>query len=128
MFDLACHEANHGITRDLWEAGKIVSAVCHGPAAVVNVRLSDGSYLVAGTKVNGFRNSEEVAFTTACGMPFILEGALGEHAGEEYGGEFVSGEIGAEKVVVGKDGRLITGQNPASAGRVTTAILKVLEL
>ncbi|KAI6806426.1 hypothetical protein KC367_g3429 [Hortaea werneckii] len=108
MFDLAHHEASHGIIRDLWEAGKVVSAVCHGPAALVNAKLSDGSYLVAGSKVNGFTNREEVAFGTASAMPFMLEDVLNEHAREEDGGEFVSGDMWAEKVVVGKDGRLIT--------------------
>ncbi|KAI7279859.1 hypothetical protein KC345_g5104 [Hortaea werneckii] len=128
MFDLAHHDASHDIIRDLWESGKVVSAVCHGPAALVNAKLSDGSYLLAGSKVNGFTNREEVAFGTASAMPFMLEDALREHAGGAYGGEFVSGEMWAEKVVVGKDGRLITGQNPASARGVATAILRALKL
>ncbi|KAI7082576.1 hypothetical protein KC356_g8258 [Hortaea werneckii] len=128
MFDLAHYEASHSIVRDLWEAGKVVSAVCHGPAALVNAKLSDGSYLVAGSKVNGFTNREEAAFGTASAMPFLLEDVLNEHAGEEDGGEFVSGDMWAEKVVVGKDGRLITGQNPASARAVATAIIRALEL
>ncbi|RMY67896.1 hypothetical protein D0863_07480 [Hortaea werneckii] len=115
MFDLAHHQASHGIIRDLWEAGKVVPAVCHGPAALVIVKLSDGGNLVAGLKVNGFTSREEVAFGTASAMPFMLEDALGGHAGEEDGGEFVDGEMWAEKAVAQKDGRLVTGQNPASA-------------
>lgn len=61
------------------------------PAALVNVKLSDGSYLVVGSKVNGFTNSEQVAFGTASAMPFMLEDALRKHADEEVGGEFVGG-------------------------------------
>ena len=128
MFDLGHHEASHGIIRHLWEAGKVVSAVCHGPVALVNVKLSDGGHLVAGSKVNGFTNREGVAFGTPSAMPFMLEYALGEHAEEEDGGEFVGGEMWAEKAVVEKNGRLVTGQNPASARGVATAILQALEL
>ncbi|KAI6906323.1 hypothetical protein KC318_g4479 [Hortaea werneckii] len=127
-FNLAHHEASHGIIRDLREAVKIFSAVCHGPAAPVNAQLSDGSYLVAGSKVNGYTNREEVAFGAASAMPFMLEDALRKHADKELGGEFVGGEMWAEKVLVGKDGKLITGQNPASARGVATAILQTLEL
>ena len=49
------------IARDLWEGGNVVSAVCHGPCALVNVTLSDGSYLVAGKEVSAFTNAEEDA-------------------------------------------------------------------
>ncbi|KAI7538709.1 hypothetical protein KC331_g10188 [Hortaea werneckii] len=115
MFDLAHHKASQGIIRGLGEAGKVISAVCHGPAALVNVKLSDGGHLVVGSKVNGFTNREDVAFGTASAMPFMLEDALEGHAGEEDGGEFVGGEMWAEKAVVEKDGRLVTGQNPTSA-------------
>lgn len=61
-------------------------------------------------------------------MPFMLEDALGKHAERELDGEFVVGDMWAEKVVVGKGGRLIMGQNPASARGVATAILRAPEL
>jgi putative intracellular protease/amidase len=49
------------IVKDMYEANKVVSAVCHGPCALVNVKLSDGSYLVAGKTVAAFTNAEEDA-------------------------------------------------------------------
>ena len=49
------------IAKDMWEAGKVVSAVCHGPCALANVTLSDGSFLVAGKEVTAFTNEEEDA-------------------------------------------------------------------
>lgn len=79
MFDLAHHGASHGIIRDLAEASKFVSAVRHGPVALVIVKPSDGNYLVEGSKVNGFTNREEVAFGTASAMPFMLGDAHREH-------------------------------------------------
>jgi putative intracellular protease/amidase len=61
MYDLATDTQSQQIIRDLYESGKIVSAVCHGPAAFVNVKLSDGTYLVANEPVTGFSNAEEDA-------------------------------------------------------------------
>ena len=51
----------HRITTALWEKGAVVGAVCHGPSALVNVKLSDGEYLVKGKKVAAFSNEEEDA-------------------------------------------------------------------
>jgi putative intracellular protease/amidase len=53
MFDLAVDPESHSLIKEFYEKGKVVSAVCHGPAALVNVKLSDGSYLVAGQEVTG---------------------------------------------------------------------------
>lgn len=61
MFDLATDATSHAIIREFWESGKVVSAVCHGPIALANVKLSDGSYLVDGSAVTGFTNAEEDA-------------------------------------------------------------------
>lgn len=59
MFDLATDSTSQQIIKEFYEAGKPVSAVCHGPAAFVNVKLSDGSYMVSGQEVTGFSNAEE---------------------------------------------------------------------
>ncbi|KAF7163928.1 hypothetical protein CNMCM6106_000700 [Aspergillus hiratsukae] len=59
MFDLANNATSHALIREFYENGKVVSAVCHGPAALVNVKLSGGSYLVAGQKVTGLSDAEE---------------------------------------------------------------------
>ena len=59
MFDLAVDTQSQQLIREFYEAGKIVSAVCHGPAALVNVKLSDGSHLISGEPLTGFSNAEE---------------------------------------------------------------------
>lgn len=124
MFDLATDATSHQIIQEFYESGKVVSAVCHGPAALVNAKLSDGSYLVAGQEVTGFTNTEEDQVQLSSAMPFMLETELGAR-----GGKYVkSSEPWAPKVVAsGKGGKLITGQNPASAGPIGEAILAAIQ-
>ena len=121
MVDLATDSTSHQVIRELWESGKLVSAVCHGPAAFANVKLSDGSYLVNGSEVASFTNSEEDAADLSSVMPFMLETNLQEHRGK-----FEKTDSWVPKVVVGKEGRLITGQNPASATPISKAILEII--
>ena len=123
MFDLATDETSHQIIREFWESGRIVSAVCHGPAAIAKATLSDGSYLIADAAVTGFSNAEEDAVQLTAYMPFKLEDELNKNSGGKF--EKAAEPWGA-KVVVAKDGRLITGQNPASAGALGEAVLKAL--
>jgi putative intracellular protease/amidase len=119
MFDLATDATSQQVIREFWESGKVVSAVCHGPAALANVKLSDGSYLVDGSEVTGFTNDEEDAAGLTSVMPFLLETQLKKH-----GAKFAKADNWTPKVVIGKEGRLITGQNPASATPIGTAILE----
>lgn len=123
MFDLATDEISHQIIREFYDADKIVSAVCHGPAALINAKLSDGSYLIKGSAVTGFSDAEEDAVQLTAAMPFSLEDELNKTSGGLF--EKAS-DPWAEKVVVSKNGRLITGQNPASATGVGKAIQKAL--
>ncbi|KAK4610416.1 Glyoxalase 3 [Fulvia fulva] len=124
MFDLATDGTSHSLIRSFYESNKVVSAVCHGPAALANVKLSDGSYLIAGKDVTGFTNVEEDQVGLSSAMPFLLETKLVEN-----GGQFIKAEEpwGAKVVNSGLEGRLITGQNPNSAGPVGEAILKAIE-
>ena len=120
MFDLATDETSHKLINEFYAANKIVSAVCHGPAALTHVKLSDGSgYLLDGQRVTGFSNAVEEQVGLSKAMPFLLEDALNKASG----GRFEKAkEPWAEKVVVARGGRLITGQNPASASGVGKAI------
>ncbi|KAI1414210.1 DJ-1/PfpI family protein [Hypoxylon sp. FL1857] len=121
MYDLAGDAASQQLIAEFWEKGKIVAAVCHGSAALVNVKLLDGSLLLKGKTVTGFSNEEEDYAKLSQFMPFMLETKLDE-ASE---GKFVKAEHQfGEKVAV--DGRLITGQNPASAKGVAEAIIEAL--
>lgn len=103
----------------MYENGGVVAAVCHGPAALVGVRLSDGGYLVAGKKVAAFTDAEAAAVGLADVMPFLPARKL---AGQ--GALHVPADDFTAQVVT--DGRLVTGQNPASARGVAEAVVTAL--
>ncbi len=107
------------IASEIYENNGIVSAVCHGPAALVNIKLSSGKYLVNGKKVNAFTNEEEAAVKLDKVVPFLLESKL-----IERGGIFEKSGLWQTHVVV--DQHLITGQNPQSARAVGEALLQQL--
>ncbi len=121
MFDLYQDESLQRLIRDIWESNGIVSAVCHGPAALVDVKLSDGRYLVAGKKVNGFTNEEEAAFGKKwrSQFAFLLEDKL-----KARGANFEHSPMMLNHVAV--DGRLITGQNPFSTVDTAISTLKAM--
>jgi putative intracellular protease/amidase len=120
MWDFAENLELAQIASKIYENGGVVSAVCHGPAGLVNVKLSNGQYLVAGKNVNAFSNEEEIAVKLENVVPFMLETKL-----IERGAIFDKAGLWQEKVVV--DGRLVTGQNPASARKVGEETLKALQ-
>jgi putative intracellular protease/amidase len=121
MFDLVDDATSQQLIKEFWEADKIVSAVCHAPAVLYDVKLSDGSLLVAGKEVTAFTNVEEEQVGLKDVVPFLPEDALNKASG----GKFVkAAEPWGEKVVV--VGKLITGQNPSSASGVGEAIAKAL--
>lgn len=105
--------------RSIYENGGVVGAVCHGPAALVNLTLSDGSYLVHGKQVAAFTNEEEAAVQLDDIVPFALQTRL-----EERGAKHISAPKFTTCVV--RDGRLVTGQNPASATGVAEQMLTAL--
>ena len=105
-----------------YEAEKPVAAYCHGTAALVDVQLSDGSYLVADKTVTGFANVEEEYGDSFVGekiMPWRVEDAL-----RERGANYVRG--GLFKAFVVRDGRLITGQQQYSSRKVALAVIEAL--
>ncbi len=123
MFDLPKDAALQKVIADIYQQQGIVAAVCHGPAALVNVKLKDGSYLVANKAVNSFTNQEENLFGQKWinDFEFMLEDKL-----TERGANFQSSSIMLSHVAV--DGRLITGQNPTSTVDVATALVEGLGL
>ncbi|WP_255609010.1 type 1 glutamine amidotransferase domain-containing protein [Micromonospora sp. PLK6-60] len=108
------------IAASIYERGGVVSAVCHGPSALVNLKLSDGSQLIAGKRVAGFTNDEEDAVGLSAEVPFLLADRL-----TEAGATHVPGPNFTEQVVV--DGRLVTGQNPQSARAMAEAVVKAVQ-
>ena len=99
------------------EAGKIVSAVCHGPAGFLEVKLSDGEYLINGKNVTGYSWKEEQGVERQNAVPFSLEAEL-QKRGANYSKALLTN---AAHLV--EDGQLITGQNPASAASVGKAVV-----
>ena len=118
MVDIAKDpDVKHAVER-AWNGGKIVAAVCHGPAAFLGAKLEDGTPLVSGRKLTSFSNDEEAGYAQA-DVPFNLEDAL-----RAEGAEYASAAVWQAKVVV--DDRLMTGQNPASGGPLAKEIVKAL--
>lgn len=120
MYDFPDSAAVKEAVKSFYTTGRPVGAVCHGPAALVEVELSDGEPLVAGKRVNGFTDEEEAAVELTEAMPFLLETRL-----RELGGAFT--ESGNFKKHVAVDGHLVTGQNPASATAAAEALVKLLK-
>lgn len=121
MWDFPDDKRLAEIAARIYETGGIVSAVCHGPAGLVNIKLSDGSYLVAGKRVNAFTNEEETAVRLEKVVPFLLEDKL-----IERGAKFEKSGLWQSHVVA--DQRLVTGQNPQSAKAVGEAVLEQLSI
>ena len=107
MFDFINNEGMHKLTAEIYESGGFVSADCHGIAGLLNVKLSNGTRLISGKKLTAKANHEEGHWARN-NYPFLLEEKI-----TELGGRYSSKTKGKPHVVV--DGRLITGQNPASA-------------
>lgn len=124
MFDLVNDAQSIALIEAFAKKGKPVAAVCHGPIVFVNAKGADGEKpLLQGKQVTGFSNAEEDAVQMSGYMPFLLEDRV-KGVGAEYR---KAAEPWGELVVVQDGGRLITGQNPASAKGVGEAILKAIQ-
>jgi putative intracellular protease/amidase len=119
MWDLPDDAGLANIAAAIYEAGGVVAAVCHGPAGLVNIKLSNGQYLVAGREVAAFTDEEERAVKLTEVVPFLLASTL-----VERGARHIAAPNWAAHVVVSE--RLITGQNPASARGVGQALVTTL--
>lgn len=102
------------VAAEMYEAGKLVTAACHGTGALLDVQVG-GGYLVDGLRVTGFSNAEEEQLGQKDIMPVLLEDEF-----PERGALYEAAPAWSNHVVV--DGRVITGQNPPSAGGVGEAI------
>ena len=132
-FDAVFYPGGHGPLWDLAEdkhsieliaamaaAGKTVCAVCHAPGVLRHVKTANGSPLVQGRNVTGFTNTEEAAVQLTDIVPFLVEDMLVKN-----GGNYSKGADWQPYVVV--DGKLITGQNPASSEAAALAVLRQLQ-
>jgi putative intracellular protease/amidase len=121
MFDFPDNPYVQNIAKTMYQDNKVVSAVCHGPSALVNVRLDNGDMLLSNKKVSGFTNDEELFLIPDAKkiFPFLLEDKL-----IEQGAKFQAGTTYLEKVT--QDGKLITGQNPWSVWTVAEKVVAEL--
>jgi putative intracellular protease/amidase len=122
MFTFRDHEELKNALRTFYEARKVTSALCHGIAALIDVTLSDGSYLIAGKTMTGFANVEEQFADEWVGkrvMPWHIEDAA-----KERGANYIQG--GRFKPFAVRDGRLITGQQQYSGGEVARLVIEAL--
>jgi putative intracellular protease/amidase len=122
MFSFRDNEQLHDALRRFYESERPTCIYCHGTAALVDLKLSDGSYLVSDKTVTGFSNAEEDYSDSFVGqkvMPFRVEDTL-----KERGANYVQG--GLFKAFVVRDGRLITGQQQYSGRKVAQALIEAL--
>lgn len=119
MWDFPNNKDISRVVTEVYQNNGIVSAVCHGVAALTNIRLADGKLLIEGRRVTGFSNIEEHQLGTENVVPFLLQDKL-----IEQGASYVEASPWQENVIV--DGNIITGQNPASATPLAEAIIKKL--
>ena len=119
MFDFPDNPDIQRIARTLYQNDKVVSAVCHGPAALVNVQLDNGDMLLADKQVSAFTNEEELFLIPDANeiFPFLLEDKL-----VAQGADFRAGSKYLEQVV--QDGKLITGQNPWSVWKLAEKVVE----
>ncbi|WP_426514438.1 type 1 glutamine amidotransferase domain-containing protein [Dactylosporangium sp. McL0621] len=119
MWDFPTSGALAALLASVYARGGVVGAVCHGPAGLTEVVLPGGAHLLAGREVAGFTDEEESAVGLTEVVPFSLQQRL-----TARGAVVRPGPPFAANVV--RDGRLVTGQNPASAQGVAEAILMAL--
>ncbi len=121
LWDLAEDKSSIALIEDTYYAGKPVALVCHAPGVLRHVKAADGTPLVKGRNVTGFKNSEEDAVGLTNVVPFLVEDML-----KQNDGLYSSGDDWASYAV--QDGALITGQNPASSVEAARLLLTMLKL
>ena len=119
LWDLTTDTDSIALIEAFVKADKPVASVCHAPSVLLNVKLSNGEYLVKGKKVTGFSNTEEEAVQLTDIVPFLLEDAL-QAKGATYS------KVADWNSYAITDGKLITGQNPGSSEAVAKELLKLL--
>lgn len=120
MWDFPDDAGLQALARAIWEQGGIVASVCHGYCGLLNVKLSDGTTLVAGKDVTGFAWSEEVVAGVASKVPYNAEAEM-----KRRGAHYRKAVLPFLPYAVA-DGRLITGQNPFSAKATAEKIVAAL--
>ena len=119
MADMPEHPLLKQVIKETYERGAVVGAVCHGPVSLLNVKLSTGAYLIDGKNITSFTNREEENYAKE-DVPFELQTALTKQGA-------IFHEVDPWQPNSLKDGKLVTGQNPASAKGVAEKMIALLE-
>jgi putative intracellular protease/amidase len=119
MVDMPENAVLKKVIAETYERKAVVSAVCHGPVSLLNVKLSDGTFLLKGKNITAFSNDEENHYAKD-DVPFLLESAL-----TDQGGIFHAAAAWSDNSIA--DGNLVTGQNPASARGTAQKVIAILE-
>jgi putative intracellular protease/amidase len=119
MVDMPENELLKKVIKETYERNAVVGAVCHGPVSLLNVKLSNGTYLVSGKNITSFTDEEERGYAVA-DVPFLLETAL-----TKQGAKFHAAAVWSAHSIA--DGNLVTGQNPASAKGVAEKMIGILD-
>lgn len=120
MWDLSKDNDMKELVEDFYNDKKVITAVCHGPAGLLKAMDKDGNSILKDKKVTGFANSEEQSVKLDQVVPFLLENKL-----KELGGNFEKGKDFKPFII--SDGKLITGQNPASAVVAAQKVIEILK-
>ena len=126
FFDYPDNADIHKAVRSMWESGKLVSSVCAGGSALLNVKLSNGKNLIEGMDVTGFGNEEGKLAQQLVGteyLPFYLENEM-----PKRGAIFKYGGPNKSFVVVSGGGRLITGQQNRSGIELGKNLVEALKV
>ncbi|WP_420860045.1 type 1 glutamine amidotransferase domain-containing protein [Marivivens marinus] len=115
LWDLASDSHVIKMIRDFYESDRPVAMVCHAPAILRDVKLSNGDYLVKGLSLTGFKNDEDTEIELLHHLLFSLEDEL-----KGRGANYVSKANWEANVI--EDGALMTGQSPASAPPLAEAL------
>lgn len=118
MWDLVDNPDSIRLIESFYNSGKPVAAVCHSPAVFHRV-MHEGAPLVKGKRVTGFTNGEEEAVHLTKVVPFLVEDEL-----KRVGGLYEKAPDWQSLAII--DGRIVTGQNPASSTAAANSLLKVL--
>ncbi|MDR6263057.1 MULTISPECIES: type 1 glutamine amidotransferase domain-containing protein [Rhodobacterales] len=119
LWDLAEDADSKALIETFATSDRPIGAVCHAPAVFKHPKGPDGKALVTGRKVTGFTNTEEAAVGLTDVVPFLVEDML-----KSNGGVYEKAADWASFVVT--DGKLVTGQNPASSNEAARKLLSLL--
>jgi len=121
MWDFPDSHGLQQLTREIYERGGVVSAVCHGYCGLLNTRLSDGTLLVSGRRITGFSWKEEILTGVSHKMPYNAQDKM-----QKQGARYEKALLPFIPYAV-TDGRLLTGQNPASAKLTARHVVSALK-